>query len=228
MLHLTIGSDTYGRVKNVGRTPIVTKFQMVNAVPIWPLQSFYWIGPGETKREGVPFLASIETAEIVGLPLARRDKLSVGMAYLRGVAATLTVIGSIVIVPGIMHLTGERLDRFAMQATYLLLTMLGTGVTVGALSYCWPFQVSERERQIRTACGQALGVCADPAMLTREAALWVVEQCQRIQSTDQAIGPAELHVHELVRVRAKIALGEPREHLESVTDGLLVQVAAKA
>src|SRR4051794_39809742 len=79
---VTFGSDTYGRVKTVDSTPIVTKFGMVSAFPVFPLESFYFIRSGESTSEGIPFLAQVHSTGIKAIPLARVDKLSVLMAYI--------------------------------------------------------------------------------------------------------------------------------------------------
>ena len=121
MVHISAGTDTYGRVKAVAGTPIVTKFAMLQLLPLYPLQSFYFTGTGPIETTGVPFLASTTSVAIKGIPLATLDVTSVVMAYARGVFGGLAIVGFMVIVPGIMSLTGENLDDFAMTVTRGLL-----------------------------------------------------------------------------------------------------------
>ena len=93
MTWVTAGTDTYGRVKNVGGTSVVTKFAMLSALPLWPVQSFFYCGISEKQTEGVPFLCWSTTTTISGMPLTCVDRYSVLMAYLRGAFAALTVLG---------------------------------------------------------------------------------------------------------------------------------------
>jgi hypothetical protein len=51
MIHVTVGSDTYGRVKTVGTTPIVTRVGMISSLPVFPLESFYFVRVGERTSQ---------------------------------------------------------------------------------------------------------------------------------------------------------------------------------
>src|SRR5258708_3908249 len=93
MTGIHAGTDTYGKVKKVGPTTVVTRFAMLSAFPIWPLESYFYAGRGESRFQGVPFFAGVHTTEIRGLPLARIDWFSVLMAYLRGLLGTMVVVG---------------------------------------------------------------------------------------------------------------------------------------
>jgi hypothetical protein len=165
MASFAVGVDTFGRVKQVGNTPIVTRFFMLSWLPIWPLQSYYRTGEDVVRHEGVPFLFHSQTVEINGIPLRRIDRLTVVMAYLRAFAAVLTLFGSIAMVPGLMALLGERLDRVAIIMLQVCLGMLAAGIVLGLGSYAWPFQVSRREFDVRTVSGLVLGHCIDPALV---------------------------------------------------------------
>jgi hypothetical protein len=162
MIHVSAGTDTYGRVKTVAGTPIVTKFAMLQFLPLYPLQSYYFIGTGPTETTGVPFLASMKTVAVSGIPLATVDTTSVAIAYARGVFGALAIVGFMVIIPGIMYLSGERLDNFAMMATRALLISLIVGAVGGLLTYAL-LLTPRREREIRQHCGELLGVAVDPA-----------------------------------------------------------------
>lgn len=167
MATIHAGTDTYGRVKSVAGTPIVTKFAMLQFFPLYPLQSFYYRGAGPSQSAGIPFFAYTRSVAINGIPLASVDATSVMIAYARGVFAALAVVGFIVILPGILVLTGERLDPFAMVATVGLLMLLVTGIVGGLLTYLIPL-TPPRERRIREYCAELLGVSADPARVPPE------------------------------------------------------------
>jgi hypothetical protein len=82
MFHVHMGTDTYGKVKQVGPTAVVTKFAMVSGMPLLPLESYYYAGTGE--EEGIPILMTMR--KVHGLPLARLNMLSVVIAYARAVS----------------------------------------------------------------------------------------------------------------------------------------------
>ena len=114
MIHVSVGTDTYGRVKQVDGTPIVTKFGMVSAMPVFPIQSYYFMRFGEAASAGIPFLAAFHSTPIVGIPLARLDKLSVVMTYARGLFGGMAIIGFIfTFMAFMMWVTGERLDELS-------------------------------------------------------------------------------------------------------------------
>ena len=69
MIHVSVGTEIYGRVKQVGSTPVVTKFWALSLMPIVPLQSYYFIRFGQRKSQGCPFLAESYSTAIVGIPL---------------------------------------------------------------------------------------------------------------------------------------------------------------
>jgi hypothetical protein len=218
MVHVSAGTDTYGRVKTVSGTSIVTKFAMLQFLPFYPLQSFYFIGTGPTERTGVPFLASWTSVAIRGIPLATVDTTSVAIAYARGVFGALVIVGFMVIVPGIMHLTGEHLDEFAMIATRALLISFVTGVVGGLLTYALPL-TPRREREIRQYCGELLGVAADPARIESEAsaslATYVDEQHQSADNSRVQL------IRQLIATRAMIAQAIDSDRMETKTDELL-------
>jgi hypothetical protein len=226
------GSDTYGKVKKVGATPIVTKFAMVSAFPLYPLESFYFAG--ESGPEGIPFVYTTKT--IYGLPLARVDSLSVAMAYARGIFGAFTLFGFFYFITlyiewgDIQH---RAPDAFAQAMRYILLVCLCIGVSGGLLTYFLPLQITDRERQIRLACGEILGICADPAYIREDVARSVAKAVSDLSWADQVDdGPANgissnacpPLVRRLVITRAKIALDEEPEALEGQTDDLLHRI----
>lgn len=162
MTSISVGTDTYGRVKAVSGTPVVTRFAMLQFLPVYPLQSFYFVKAGPSSATKIPFLGRTYFASVVGIPLSSLDPASVAMAYVRAIFATLTICGAMVLVPGIMYLTGERLDGLAMIMTRGLLFALIVGVVGGILSYAVPL-TPYREKEIRRLCAEQLGISADPA-----------------------------------------------------------------
>ncbi|HEY3964726.1 MAG TPA: hypothetical protein VGM05_09270 [Planctomycetaceae bacterium] len=232
MVAVHAGSDTYGNVKKIGDTPIVTKFAMVSAFPLYPLESFYFAGEGNPK--GIPFIFTSKA--IYGLPLARLDSLSVIMAYARGIFGALTVMGFfyfIFLYIEWVAINGRPPDGVALAMRYVLLVCLSIGVSGGLLTYLVPFRMTDRERQIRLACGEILGICADPAFIREDAALSVAKVVSDLSWADQVDdGPAKgisgnprpSLIRRLVITRAKIALGEESESLESQTDDLLHRI----
>jgi hypothetical protein len=218
---ISAGTDTYGRVKAVCGTPIVTKFAMLQFLPVFPLQSFYFLGAGATETTGIPLLASSQSAVIYGIPLASVDTTSVFMAYARGVFGALAVCGFIVIVPGIMYLTGENLDDFAILATRGLLIALIVGIVGGLLTYAIPV-TPRREREIRQYCAEVLGVSADPARVQADWGVMIEEFVN--QSSWPQGDPRIQLLRELVFTRAKIAKAIDPVRMELKTDELLEEL----
>ena len=229
MVPVTAGSDTYGSVKKVGNTRVVTKFVMLNAVPLYPLESFYCLDAGQTTSTGVPFVFSLQNTSIIGLPLARIDRLSVVMTYVRGLCGLLVVFGSVVIAPIVMHLTGAHLDDFAIVATVVLACIFLIGCIGGAISYLLPPGVSEREESIRLCCGRLLGIEADPAAIRSDVARELVQWCREVAewATEEVDpSPGDTLVRKLIMARLKIAIDGPSEVHEARTDRLLERLTA--
>jgi hypothetical protein len=223
MVTFIAGTDTYGRVKPVGGTPIVTKFAMLHFLPLYPLQSYYFLGRGKPKWFGIPFVARSHTVAIDGIPLARLDRVSVAMAYLRGLLGALVLVGFLSIVPGIMHLAGEHLDDFAMIMLRGMLFSLAIGSIGGLLTYALPL-TSRREHGTRTYCGSILGICIDPARVPVSTAAMIQDHLNDLGLTDPVDPDKDARSDDaraLVLARAQIALGLDRYELERKTDELL-------
>lgn len=219
-MSVTTGTDTYGRVKNVGGTPVVTKFVMLQFLPIYPLQSFYFTGTGSTETSGVPFIASSQTVVVNGIPLERVDRLSVAMAYFRGIFAALAVIGFMSIVPIIMHFTGEHLDAFALIAMRGLIGCFIVGIIGGALTYLIPL-TPWRERQIRHYCGEALGICVDPARVSADTAVAIEEYVARVVSQGIPDDSRSACIQQLISSRLNIAQGIDAIAMERQTEEIM-------
>ena len=212
MYYIKIGTDTYGRVKAVSGTSIVTKFAMVNFLPLYPLESYYSFGTGEKKSQGVP--------------LTRLDYASVAVAYLRGVFGTLAVFGSISFFSFVMWLLNQRFDEFAQYATWFLLACLVVGIIGGTLTYLIP-NTSRRERTIRECCGEIVGVAVDPALVQAEFAQALADYAKDVEYESAVVHPKFADkgqfamAKEMLQVRVEIALGNTDPVLERRTDELI-------
>ncbi len=215
IIHLIAGTDTYGRVKSVSGTPIVTKFAMLQGLPIYPIRSYYLVKANSIARAGVPFVIGTQEVTVGGIPLARIDPTSIIMAYLRGAFGLLAVVGCIALVPGIMILTGEPLDEGARLALRGLLVALGVGVAGGVLTYSIP-TVSRRERAIRRYCGEFLGAAIDPARVSTEV-IDIIDEWVN----DSSLIPKDLRIrsiHQLVMARLDLTDSPNAESAEHLTD----------
>ena len=214
------GTDTYGRVKAVDGTPIVTKFFMLQGIPITPQQSYYFRAFGAGTTAGIPFVAETQSVSIQGIPLAKLDRLSVAMAYVRAFFALLTVVGFIAIVPIISYFTGERLDSLGRIITAMLISFFIVGIIGGSMTYLLPL-TPRREQAIRSYCGELLGISADPARLSAEDARMInayISQ-QDSQSIDDL--PRDALLRELIGYRTNIAEGIETAIMEERTDHTL-------
>jgi hypothetical protein len=209
---------------------------MLSAVPLWPLESYYYLGPGQSSFEGVPFLFGTTTTEIRGIPLEKIDRLSVLMAYARAVCAVMVVFGMFFIFTFIAAQNAPPPDDFALGIRYVLGSMLCAGIVAGLLTYCLPFQMTVRERRIRRCCGAVLGIDADPALVREDVAQSILGA---LADHDGAAGadpfePASVRANssasliQLARVRAVLALGGDRGSLERRTDELLAAITSAA
>jgi hypothetical protein len=231
MLGATVGSDVYGAVRRVGRTPIVTKFAMLQFLPLIPLESYYFERLNKPVKTGIPVLARFSEQGIVGLRLARINWLSVAVTYVRALGAGLTMIGTI-------GLAGSAVSHFSMPlpnegllaiASTLILV---TAAAIALPTYYFTFSVSDRDKAIRTACASVVGIAADPAYVTPDIAENVtafvddvlprdVSEVQEVMRAPHGTS-ADVLVLLLLRCRAMIALGGDREGLERMSDDLLL------
>ena len=215
---ITSGTDTYGRVKKISGTPIVTKFAMLQSLPVFPLVSYYFIGLGPTQVTGFPLLGGSEYTPIIGIPLKSVDKTSVLMAYARALFALLTLIGFMSLFPIIQYFNEGQLDGFALRATRLLLLSFIVGVAGGGLSYVVPL-TSRRERDIRRFCAEGLGVSADPARVSSDVALKLLESVG--DDLWWSEDPRKQLIRQLIESRVEISRASVVEDWEAKTDELL-------
>lgn len=134
MTPMSVETDTYGRVKAVSGTPVLTKFAMLQFLLVYPPQTLYFVKAGPSSATTILFIGRTHFATVVGIPLSTLDKPSVVMAYVRGIFAALTICGVAALISGITYLTGEHLDGFAMIVTRRLFLALVTGIVGGNLS----------------------------------------------------------------------------------------------
>lgn len=223
MVTLIVGTDTFGRVKSVGGTPIITKFAMLQFLPLFPLQSFYFTAMGKPQVSGIPFVVLSKSAAIYGIPLARVSRTSVAMAYIRGGFGAMTIVGFLAMVPGMMYLMGEPLDDLALMALRGLVTSFAVGSLGGLLTYLVPL-ASRRERRIRSACGVVLGICVDPARVpvaTVEGLEASLEDPVLRETMESAKESKIGIILRLIVARARMARGLGVEEAERDTDELL-------
>lgn len=225
MITISAGTDTYGRVKSVHGTPIVTKFAMLQFIPLFPLESIYLTGAGSVSNAVIPFVASFQSVETQGIRLANTDRTSVLMAYVRSAFASIAVLGFIgVIFPGVTYMSGTRLDEFAMSVLKCMSIALIFGVVGGATTYVIPL-TTRRERRIRSSCYQVLGVAIDPAKLPAETAELVLELADEL--SDRLDEPRLSLIRDLICLRAKLALETSNRKYETNTDELLLKLHSR-
>jgi hypothetical protein len=229
---IVYGSDLFGMIKKVERTPIVTRFAMLQFLPIYPIQSLYLIRLGPNETSGVPLIHQQTEQAIHGLPLAKISRLSVCISYIRGTAAVALIFGLLFWFAGPPGSAVKKINRETMLAHRLLtVTLLSYALIGGGGSYGLTYVVPRREKNIRTACGSILGIAADPALLNPDATRHLLDQVNPLLSQQEIRDPATLLNSRapagsnapllLTWARAQIAAGNDREAMESATDYLL-------
>jgi hypothetical protein len=230
-----IGTDVYGAVRSVGRTPIVTKFFMVQGLPIRPMESYYFRALGEWSGSGVPFLGEEIHRAIIGIPCDRINRLSVFVAYVRAVCGAIVVLSTIPLFAlGICRLCDPvfRFEADKKMTVVIAGMVLASGVLLGLTTYLVNLTVPARERRIRLACARVLGIAADPAHVKLEIARDMIvradEFLQEQQTPDlDAVLCRTAHFglpvldQLLVRTRAEIQNSGASISRESNTDRIL-------
>ena len=218
MLHVHIAADTFGRVKTVGGTSVVTRFWGVQMIPLLPTASYYVPATATEHADGVPCVA---------IPLARVDLTSTSMAYLRGLCGALFVLGFIAIVPlySIWLNIGPGPDEYGIMMMKVLIVFFIAGIVGGVSTYFIP-TMSLRERQIREYCSLVIGPAIDPARVTAETALEIQRTALDLTAEVELVstnGLKELRC-QLVLVRCQVAIGDGEDDAERTTDDLLRQL----
>ncbi len=230
---VTAGTDVYGAVRRVDRTPIVTKFAMLQLLPIWPIESYYLSRTGKKSGLMIPLLGGHTKTPIVGLRLARVDKLSVLMSYVRALAAALALFGSTGVMFGLIFaLTGGHADEFARIAFAVCLGCLALGVMIALPTYYFTWITPIRDQQIRRACRQWLGLAADMAQVDAATAHLLsptIRQFLSQRGIDDTVTnfqrlasvPPDVLALQLLWMRTQLALGGDRQTLETASDELI-------
>jgi hypothetical protein len=242
MIWVTAGTDVYGAVRKVDKTPVVTKFAMLQLMPIYPLESFYFARMGPASHAGIPFLLGQSSQSILGLRLARIDRTSVWTAYVRGIAAAILVVGFMGTLFGLyMTMTSNINPRDPVQRNLLpvAVAVLTAAVLLGAPTYYFTYVVPDREKRIRQFCGEILGIAADPAHVELETAKELIrlarEALARTGITEPtraarnlAAASADQKRLLLVLARGMIAVKGTSDALEALADSILESVAGAA
>ena len=126
----------------------------------------------------------------------------------------------------------ERMDDFARTFTLIGAIVLGVGIAIGAASYATGRYVDSRMRKIRLICAQAIGLAADPALVSSEFGLKIQIQADDILGSKEISDPdsaiekqpsltRETLVWLLVRTRTRIPFSSSPSQEESETDRIL-------
>jgi hypothetical protein len=235
MIHVAVGTDVYGAVRSVDRTPIVTKFAMVQFVPIYPLGSFYLGRLGEKTGFQSPLIGGLSQRALTGIQCDRINRLSVLVAYARGVGAVLAFLGTIILfifLVGMLSDGALQLSKERQLTIVVAASMLAGGLLLAIPTYLFTVIVPQRERRIRHACARVLGIAADPAEVKSEiASEMILRTCQLLEergipdlgvvlSGAQGYGLDALDTL-LVRTRARIMCGDASTRHEADTDRIL-------
>ncbi len=226
-MHFMMGTGIYGEVKKVGPTPIITKFVMIQLLPIYPLQSIYATGPVETTLEGIPFIASTTSADVDGFPLARVDRASLVIAYCRALCAILLIVATFGALLITMLKPAGGLDHAAQRTMYGLAIAFVAAVTAGASSYLIPL-TNRRDAAIRHHCGDILDACIDPAMVDPDHWHRIEHLANRGTAFQEPATDPESRlslVRKLIAYRLEIAQGNEDASMEAPSDVLLTQLA---
>lgn len=223
-----LGFETYGKVKRVGNTYIRTRFFMISGLPIWPRESYFATKKSKSSSVGIPFVMGYSTSEACGIPLARLDRASVVMAYLRGVFGGLVVVGCIGMFMAVATwFSGQRVDDFARVMGLVLAGALAVGILGGLATYSLPSGLSRRDGAIRQACGMMLEVCADPKYVRHDIAQELVTLFEDMHDPGEAADDGERQsalLAELILTRSQLAFDDS-PGLEQRTDELLEALA---
>ena len=236
MIWVTAGTDVYGAVRKVGTTPIVTKFAMLQFLPLFPIESYYLSRTGTQTRTGVPLIFGQSSQSISGLRLASVDRLSACVAYLRALGASITLFAFIGLMLAIVtSFSGPRNERDPVQR-YLLpasLIVLGGGLLIALPTYYFTYVVPVRDKLIRETCGELLGIDADPACVDADTARELLRMTHDAMARSGITEPAKLFRNLvqanpdqirllLLLARVQIATSGRRDKLEPMTDSLLL------
>ena len=234
MIHVAVGTDVYGAVRSVDRTPIVTKFAMLQFLPIYPLESYYLCRLGKRAGSHVPFVGGTSKRQIIGILCNRINRLSALVAYVRGLGAAMALFASIVLFIFGVGMLSDRNFQFEKErqiGAVVVGSVLAGGLLLSLPTYLFTFLVPERERRVRLACARVLGIAADPANVKLEVAKAMIVQADEFLSkhvaTDLAAvlcRPADVgrRTLDMLLVRtAQIGTGDTSKNHEVDTNRIL-------
>lgn len=219
---VSVGTDTYGRVKRVGNTAIVTKFFAVGGFPLGSVTSYYVVGKRKFPADKPPLADIRQLGPIEAIPLRRVDAASERMALIRACLGVLIAVGALfgglpLLIRLVSIMPARPMDE------YQTLMVTGGAVTLvgclgGLLSYARG-SAPPREATIRRRCGELLGICIDPAAVTEDSARWIYDFVTHDGAPD---ADTRLNLlRELVTIRCLLARRRPQTTEEAATDKLL-------
>jgi hypothetical protein len=219
---VNVGSDTYGRVKVVGKTSVVTSFVMVQGIPIWPSKSYYCWGPNLKQQSGIPFVLSEHQVSIQGFQLQQIDRLSVVFAYLRALLAVLFFLGFVASLIAVMSAAPKNEEQILIRR-FSYGTFFGS-LLLGGASYLIPTE-NRTQREIRRYCGEELQVCIDPAKVVPEVVNHLRGILQQKINTPSGIPilRRQALIHSLILVRCESAIAST-EQTDQRSDQLLSEL----
>lgn len=233
------GTELYGAVRKVDTTPIITKFAMLQFFPLFPVESYYLYRVGPEQRDGVPLIFGTTSKAIVGLRLARVNRLSATIAYLRAIGAAVGLFGVTGVVMWIAlsfsmpMKDGDPIRRYWLPVAS---TLVVTGIVISMPTYYFTYVVPIRDKSIRRHCGDVLGIAADPAHCELETARELFRLTRDLLTesgisvpkkvvNDPSLTDADQKRLLLVLARIMIAIEGRRDALERLTDSLLLQLS---
>ncbi len=220
---VSVGTDTYGRVKTVGNTAIVTKFFAVGGFPLGAVTSYYLVGKRKFPADKPPLADIRQLGPVEAVPLRRIDAASERMALIRGCLGVLVLVGALFSGFPLMILW---LDPKPARPRGEFRTVVVTGAVVtlavgclGGLATYARGSAPPREATIRRRCGELLGICIDPAAVTEDSARWIYDF---VTQDGQPGADVRLNLlRELVTIRCLLARNRPQTTEEAATDKLL-------
>ena len=235
-----VGTDVYGAVRFVNRTPIVTKFAMLQFLPVYPLESYYLGRLGKPTGAYLPFVGGVTERAIVGIPCNRLNCLSVAVGYVRSIGAALTVLGTMGVFMFVIGALSDGRFRFDGEwkiGALVVGSILASGLLLALPTYLFTAIMPARDRRIRRACARVLGIAADPANVKLEIANEIAAQADEFIKAE-GIPELDVILHRpkcyclqeldiwLVRTRSQVQTCDNSEIYENLTDQILYALDA--
>ncbi|MEH2050689.1 hypothetical protein [Nostoc sp.] len=155
MVRIPIGTKTFGAIKAIESTPLITQFFMIGYVPIIPIKSFYLLHEYEVERG---LLSHKQEMRIINLK--NISFISVGFAYLR----------AFFIISAFFSIAYLLTGQGSSQNILIPIALFTLSVTIIFFSYKLSQQISITEKTIRKAAYSSIGLAIDPAIIEEEIA----------------------------------------------------------